>query len=448
MYDTVTEQFNEALQREGKLIYTYPEDMSFKCLFRRDSDTNAMQDRMTIYYPNNDSVQEGQLIKFKDSIYIALNKETAENEVYSKSDLLETNMTINTVSNGVESMLPCYAYDISSVMPKESTVISIASGEVELITQDSTKSRALTIDNTFTAMGATWQIVNLIYKSGIAHIYVERAASSTNTYTLSINANDSYGINTTSQLTATAKYGDSVISNATIQWTSSNTSVATIDNNGNASFLASGSVTFTALWVEHNITTTKTVSVNAYSVYITASDSYSTTDTPTLTATAKTNDTVDTTATFTWVSSDTTKATIDSTGKVAFLAAGTVTFTATWTQQNAIGTKQIMITQAVSNTADITFKATAQIYVSGSAKTFTGHFFDSTGAAITLTPVWSLTLSAAQTGHVSLVTNSNPMLTGVQADDNAPTGTSFHLNLRDSGNTCSKSISINIESMV
>ena len=155
---------------------------------------------------------------------------------------------------------------------------------------------------------------------------------------------------------------------------------------------------------------------------------------------------LDTTATFTWTSSDTSKATIDSTGKVTFLAAGSVIFTATWTQRNTIGTKTVTITQAVSNKADITWVNVAQIYIGGSAKKFTGHFYDGSGNPITLTPVWSITVSSDNTGHVNMVTQTDPMIMGVQADDNANVGT-FQLNLKDSNNTCNKSIMVNIVSM-
>ena len=446
MYDTISSQFQDALQREGKAINSYSGNLAYTVLFRKNSDKNSMNNKLTIYYPVTENISQGQLLKYRDKIYIVENQETSENEVYYKSDLLQTNASTYVISNGIETTIPLFSYDIQNYLAETNSTISVVSGNVEMITTDNSISRSLAINDTFDAIGGTWEIQNLIYKNGIAYIYVKRTANSSNTYTLLVTANDSYGINTTSQLIATAKYGDKVISNATIQWTSSDTSKATIDNNGNASFLASGSVTFTALWVEHNITSTKTVSVNSYSVYITANDSYSTTDTPTLTATAKINDTVDNTATFTWASSDTTKATVDSTGKVAFLSAGMVTFTATWTQQNAIGTKQITITQAVSNTADITYVGSASIYIDGSTKKFTGHFYDGSGAAITLTPAWSITVPTVNQGHISMVAQTDPMIMGVKADANAIEGT-FQLNLRDSNSTCNKSITVNIISM-
>lgn len=448
MYDTIASQFADAMQREGKTIYSHTDNTAYTVLFRTNSDKNTMQDKLTIFYSTSQNITQGQLLKYKNKTYIALNQETPENDVYYKSDLLETNASIYLISNGIETDLPIYAYDISSPMAISSTTISVVSGNVHMITQYNETSKKLAINNTFDSIGRTWEIQNIVVKDNIVHLYCEVQATS-NTYALSISANDSYGINTTSQLTAKATYGSTTITNAIIQWTSSDISVATIDSTGKATFIKQGSVTITALWSEHNVSATKSITVNAYSVTITANDTYSTADTPTLTATASVNSVSDTSATFTWSSSDTTKATVTSAGVVTFLSAGSVTISATWTQQNAIGTKSIVITQAVTNTADITYKGTSSaIYIGGStAKVYTGAFYDSTGAAITLTPVWSISAGTVATTGVSLVTQIDAMQIGLKADSTASVGT-IKLNLKDSNNTCSKSIDITIKSLL
>lgn len=457
MYDIVASQFAGAMQREGKIINSYTDNTAYNVLFRKNSDKNTMTNRITIFYPVTENILQGQLLNYKDKVYLAVNKETAENEVYYKSDLLQTNTSIFILSIGSEYELPIYSYDIKNYLEESNSVLSVASGNLEMITTDNTVSRALDISNTFDAMGATWEIQNLIYKDGIAHIYVKRTTSSSNTYTLTINANNSYGINTTSQLTATAKYGDTVITDATIEWTSSDTNIATIDNNGNASFIASGCVNITALWVEHNVSATKAITVNSHSVYITANDTYSTSDTPTLTATAKINEVVDNTATFTWSSSDTTKATIDSnTGSVTFLSAGTVTFTATWTQQNAIGTKQVEITAPIPTTL-YTCKITnttaspkvyndtdniAQCKVGGTLKPFMCHFYDQNNVEVTtLTPSWSINVSSLSSEYQSKVhltyNESYPLRAYLNVDDDdLMIDMRFQLTLTDTENLC------------
>lgn len=468
MYDTITSQFQDAMDRESKTINSYTNNTAYSVLFRKNSDKNSMQDKLTIFYPVLQTISQGELLNYKTKTYIVLNNETAENEVYYKSDLLETNAKINYIVNGAETYIPIYAYDIQSPMAISTSTISVVSGNIHMITEYNATSKQLEISNTFTSMGRTWQIQNIIIKDNIVHLYCEVEASSTDKYAVSISGNDTYGINTTSKLTAIAKCGDTVITNASIIWTSSNTDIATIDNNGNASFKASGSVVFTALWIEHNVSATKQVNINSYSVIITANDTYSTSDTPILVATAKTNDVVDTTATFTWASSDATKATVDSAGKVKFLEAGNVTFTATWTQQNAIGTKQVTITQAVI-TKQYTCKiantlATPTIYsdtniptikTGGSTRSFVPKFYDATGTEVTtLTPVWTIDMSSLTTAQQAEITfvssvSSYPLRCSLTAaDDSSLLGKSIKLTLVDSGNLCTPyTIPVNIISL-
>lgn len=448
MYDTIASQFTDALQREGKSINSYSDNSAYTVLFRKNSDKNSMNNKLTIYYRVTENISQGQLLKYKDRIYIVENQETSENEVYYKSDLLQTNASINNFANGIESNIPVFSYDMVNVLPQTSQTIPVINGNLEMVTTDNAISRALAVNNTFNSMGGTWKIDNLIYKCGIAHIYVERTTGASNTYTVEITANDSYGTNTTSKLIATAKINTDVVTNATIQWTSSDTSKATIDNSGNVNFLAIGSVTFIALWVEHNITTTKTVSVNAYGVSITANDSYLTTDTPTLTATAKINDTVDTTATFTWASSDTTKAIIDSTGVVTFLAAGTVTFSALWTQQNATGTKQITITQPVSKTCTITSSASGGAFTitAGYSTTFTGQFWQGATELTDQTAEWNNDIPSTYTADFT-ITNSDNTITIKCKSGSGMLKKSFNLTLQDSQHTCTITQAILVRSL-
>ena len=316
-----------------------------------------------------------------------------------------------------------------SALAVSNNVISVVGGNIELIAENSAVTRALKLNDCFYALGGYWKIDNLIYKDNVIYIYVERESTST-TYTLAITANDSYDRGTDTQFTTIAKAGDTVVTNANITWNSSDTSKATVDSNGNVTFLAEGTVVISALWIEHNVTATKSINVTEPPVYgltITGNDTYLTTDTPTLTATATTNGTVDTTATVTWLSSDVTVATIDSTGKITFLAAGNVTMTATWTEHNLTATKAITVTVPVP-TAKYTCKitntaATLIVYddttnllqpkvgsTGTSAKPVNSHFYNSTGTEVTtFTPKWSIdtsTLTTAQQAEITLTYNA------------------------------------------
>lgn len=409
MYDTVNSAFSDTLRREGKVITAYSDNTPHNVIFRRNSDTNKLQNTVTIFYSADSTVHAGQLLKYKDKTYLSINQESAENDTYLKSDLRQTNAVMNYISGGMEFNVPVYSYDVNDALAVSSNTISIVGGNIELIAENSTTTRALKINDCFYALGGYWKIDNLIYKDNVIYIYVERESTSI-VYTVTITSNDSYDRGTTAQFTATAKAGNTVVTNANVIWSSSDTSKATVDSSGNVTFLANGSVDISAAWQEHSVSSTKSITITEPPVYgltIAGNDSYTTSDTPTLTATATINGTADTTATITWISSDTSIATIDSTGKIIFLAAGSVTFTATWVEHDTItATKDITVTVPVpttqytckiTNTHAVVYDSTntpKQIKVGGSPVPFDSHFYDSTGTEVTtLTPAWSIDVS-------------------------------------------------------
>ncbi len=356
MYDTLSCAFAESLKREGRVVTAYQNNTPYNVLFRSNKDTNELTDKLTIFYPYDCGIHAGQLLTYGSKHFLTLNQETPENNVYYKSNLIETNAVIHTIVNSTEINMPVYAYDIADGLTEKNNIMSIISGNIHIIAEPNMITNLLQIDNEFDAVGRHWKIDNIILKDNVIHLYCEVAAIIQHTYTVTITANDTYHRGESAQLAAVAKQDDTVV-NTSLVWTSSDTLLATVDNTGLVNFLTDGNVTITATWTSQNVSETKTIAItepDSYSLSIAANDSYSTADTPTLTATAQKNGTADSTATITWSSSDTTIATIDSTGKVTFLKAGSVTFTATWTQQNITATKSITVIATSSGSCSIT----------------------------------------------------------------------------------------------
>lgn len=398
MYDTLFTAFTDTLNREGKSINDYQNNTPHNVIFRKNKDTNSFQDRVTIFYPVLSDIHAGQLLSYNNKVYLVINKETAENGIYYKSDLLKTNAVIHTIIGSTEINMPVYAYDIADGLAQTNNVISLINGNIHIIAEPNSIINSLQLNNEFDAVGRHWKIDNIISKDNVIHLYCEVTATVQHTYTVTITANDTYHRGESAQLTAVAKQDDTVV-NTPLTWTSSDTSLATVDNTGLVNFLADGNVTITATWTSQNVSGTKAIAItepDSYSLSIVANDSYTTADTPTLTATAQKNGTTDSTATITWDSSDTTIATIDSTGKATFLKAGSITFTATWTQQSVTATKSITVTQAVQNTCAITknsgdaYTSAVNIRIGGTGNYFNALFKDGAGNVVTgITPVWS-----------------------------------------------------------
>lgn len=116
----------------------------------------------------------------------------------------------------------------------------------------------------------------------------------------------------------------------TVTWSSSNTAIATVDENGKVTAVKEGTATITAKAGEKSATCTVTVSKNIIAVTsITLNKttlSLTEGESETLTATVKPDDATD--KTVTWSTSDSSIATVDQNGKVTAVKAGSATITA------------------------------------------------------------------------------------------------------------------------
>ncbi len=257
MNDVVKMMFDQSMHREGHTVTTYLTQERFTCFFRKANDNANSKDSMVMYYPVGSPVKAGMLLSYGGYTYLALNQETAENNVYFKSAIIKTNGNINTHSLSVNN-LPFYGDGVNNALSAETANISIISGNVEITTEDCAASRALEIDDLFNEWGRTWKITNLFYIDGICHIVLEVNADVEPTYEYRLDLTELAVLNVepgdTDVITATAFINDTEYSDAVIGYNSSNNEIATIDSNGNISYLAEGEVYFTATWDEHDIT--------------------------------------------------------------------------------------------------------------------------------------------------------------------------------------------------
>ena len=148
----------------------------------------------------------------------------------------------------------------------------------------------------------------------------------------------------TATLTATVKPDNA--SDKTVTWSSSKTSVATVDANGKVTAVAEGTATITAKAGDKTATCTvtvkkKVVAVESITLDIT-STILNTGETLTLTATVKPDNATD--KTVTWSSNKTAVATVDANGKVTAVAEGTAIITANAGDKTATCTVMVMKT--------------------------------------------------------------------------------------------------------
>lgn len=267
MYNVLSDIFEETMRREQHTAASFTTGEEFECFFRRNNDNLNEHDTMVMYYRVDAPVQTGTLINFDGFTFLALNKETVENDVYYKSSIVRTNGVANTHSFSVVG-LPFYSSTINNATSTNGTNLSVIDGNAEVLTEDNAASRALAINDLFNEWGRTWKITNLFYIDGICHIVIEVNGNVEPTYrykvvlsslmSLHVNKGD------TDTLTATAYINDYEVTNAAITYSSSDDLIATIDDSGNIEYLAEGKVTFTATWTEQDVSaTTDTVTIQS-----------------------------------------------------------------------------------------------------------------------------------------------------------------------------------------
>jgi uncharacterized protein YjdB len=453
MYNTLFTAFMDTLNREGKIVYDYRTNTPYNVIFRRNTTKNSFKDFITIFYPVDSNIHTGELITYSDTTYLVINKETAENGVYYKSDMLQINTTLTRFKNNEELVLPVYSSDVNSALINAGEIISMQDGNVEMLTED---NDLLNSADEFYSIGQYWEINNLIHKNNILYIYSKVTAQPQNhTLTVTINANDTYIKGDSVKLTATAKYGDMEINNAQIAWNIDNSSIATINTDGTLNCIAEGNVIITATWVSQNVSAEKSITVGKpiqYTISINADDSYTVSDTPTLTATTKQDGTEVTGQTITWASSDSNIATIDSTGKVNCIAVGSVTFTATWVEHNVSATKDITV-KAKAEPLTITMTDengnTSGFYIKTYASwNFTGHFWNGTVENTSVEPDWSFTPPAGYESDLSCTFDGLVATIKVLSNGSKLIGKTCTLTLQDKDHTATLTEQVSIKGAI
>lgn len=265
MNDILENVFNQTMRREQHEISTYTTGEHFKCFFRKSNDTISRRDTMTLYYRVDAPVKIGTLLCFGGNIYLTLNKETIENDVYYKSAVIKANGAITTHSLSVVD-LPIYSNRMNDSVSDGDANISILSGNSEFLTEDGDISRKLKINETFNVFGRTWKITNMFFVDGLCHIISEVYSDIeiSRKFEIHLSTLSCYNClpGDTDKLTATAYCNDNRTPDANIVFASSNEGVASIDQNGNIEYLADGEVYFTAKWPEYNVSqSTKNVLV-------------------------------------------------------------------------------------------------------------------------------------------------------------------------------------------
>jgi len=248
------------------------------------------------------------------------------------------------------------------------TATAIPTGATNIVTWTSSDSTVVTIDVNGRVTGMKVGTATITATSIVsASIKATHQVTVTDQMSITLNPT-SLNLVAGSNQTLTATVVAASLTDKSVSWSSSNTSVATVDSNGKVTAVAAGSANIIAkLNANNSIQAQASVTVTAPSLP-TISLSNNTLslvvgDTKTLTATV--GNTSNTSVT--WSSSATSIATVDSNGKVTAVKAGTATITATSVADTSVkATCTITVTNPPAGTLTITADPSANVPVGGS----------------------------------------------------------------------------------
>ena len=255
---------------------------------------------------------------------------------------------------------------------------------------------------------------------------------SASTVTLSPSTKSLASINDTVTLAATVKdAGGTTMSGATVTWTTSSSSIATVSSAGLVTAVANGTATITATSGSASGTASVTVTQSASTVTL-SSDSLTFTsvgDTATLAATVKdAGGTTMSGATVTWTTSSSSIATVSSAGLVTAVANGTATITAT--SGSASGTASVTVTQSAST---VTLSSDSLTFTSvGDTATLAATVKDAggttmSGATVTWVSSDTTVATVSSAGLVTAVANGTATITATSGSASATTAVTVDL---------------------
>lgn len=256
MYSPLESVFKSTMKREGQILTTYSSGTKFRAFFRIRNDNENQRETIVIYYDVTAPVHSGTLVMIGDGVYLALNKETVENDVYYKSTLIKCNGVYNS-NDGVINNVPFYSDNMKSKVSIGNNIISMLNGNIEILTEENSLSKQIKIDASFNEFDRTFKVTNKYTIDGITHLICEVDLDRTPTFVYSVHIE---GVPSTEikpdtiiKLEAVPYVNGHTTTGATFDWTSSDHSIAVVDGTGQVTCLSEGTVIISVIWIEKDV---------------------------------------------------------------------------------------------------------------------------------------------------------------------------------------------------
>lgn len=172
MRNAAKTQFERSMKREGKTVTTYTGGTEFRAFFRTREEHENQRETIIMYFDVTAPVRPGTLIMMGYGVFLALNRETVENDIYYKSTLIKCNGVFNENTGKIHNV-PFYCNNMKSSVSIGNSVLSMLNGNIEAITEENSLSKQIDINQHFNEFGRTFKVTNKYIIDGIVHLICE-----------------------------------------------------------------------------------------------------------------------------------------------------------------------------------------------------------------------------------------------------------------------------------
>lgn len=152
-------QFERTMKREGRIVTTYTGGTEFRAFFRTRDEHENQRETIIMYYDVTAPVRPGTLVMVGYGVFLALNRETSENDIYYKSVMVKCNGVFNE-NTGIVHNVPFYCSNMKSSVSVGNNVITMLNGNIELITEENSLSKQIDICQSFNEFSRTFEVTN------------------------------------------------------------------------------------------------------------------------------------------------------------------------------------------------------------------------------------------------------------------------------------------------
>ena len=249
---TSKRQFSSVLKKEGITVRDfYDASKRYKVFFRRNNRSTSPEGKLRMYYLQDEGIKIGTVFTFKDMTYVVVSQDGIESDVYYTSMAVKCDTTFNIYSSTEKKYIQVPFVTMSdSYTLKQSSMFTMVGGYVVVYTGYNDILKDMEVNNGYFNYGGYYKVGNYFYNNNLGYIYLTRELMPEDSYVLQYEGDNVIKMSdaTTYQLKFTAIINDEVIENPTMEYASSNESVATVDSNGLMTLHTYGNVTITVTW--------------------------------------------------------------------------------------------------------------------------------------------------------------------------------------------------------